>query len=349
MMFQSSPSFFLLMLLSIGDIRFARTQDVQPPCPPPGLETVVSTPEECNCFYAFAASDLEDYQSNYATDSILHYAQAGKYVGPDGISEYTSFATNGVFVSEYTSVGNPVVLNVTSTALGQCKVFVIENGNWHANPKYTLDNEEGCASTTVGLTFTYSLTGNPEAMISVNNNDVWLPNNLLSEFFPLFTSSDASANYVCDQIVNTCKDYAVDQPTRQLKASKKQGKKVKAAKKAKKGNGTGISMEECLKKYHELPDLGYPNSGDVAFVDGNSKGCRVLHSFFAANNKIHCPHISFEAEADINGQFKCNESAGTLLSDVFTEAEIGQILFVGQNVFGFDASGGRVVKEACPE
>ena len=74
-----------------------------------------------------------------------------------------------------------------------------------------------------------------------------------------------------------------------------------------------------------------------------------MHSFFASNNDIYCPHITFEAEVDINGKFKCDKSAGVLQSDLLTEAEIGQILFLATNYFGFDKSGDRVQMESYPE
>lgn len=355
-------SLAFLLLLGIGNIPSARTQDVEPPtsppCPPPGLETVMSTQQQCDCFYAFAASDLEDYQSFYAEDSVLHYPSGGKYFGPGGIEEYNSFITNGVMITNYTRVGSPIFLDVSSTAPGQCKIFLVESANIHANPVYTLDNKEACASITVGVKFDYGLTGNPEKMVSIRKQDVWLSNKIIGEMFPLFTSSTPTAEYVCDQIVNTCKDYSVEDQmnknqTRGLK-SKKAGKKGKATKKKsvkqpKVPDGNDLDMEACVEKYLALPDVTYDNGSSDAYIDGNSKGCRALHSFFASNNDIHCPHITFEAEADINGKFKCDESAGVLQSDLFTEAEIGQILFLATNYFGFDESGGRVQMESCPE
>lgn len=352
-----STSLAFMLLLGIGNIHSARTQDVEtpvsPPCPPPGLETVMSTQEECNCFYAFVGSDVGDYQNFWREDAVLHYPAAGKYSGPDGIAEYTAFATNGVFVSKYSRVGDQIILDVTSTSPGQCKMLLIEQGNWHANSKYTVDNKEGCASTAGAAIVTYNLTGNSEKMISVSEQVLWLPDLMTSDFFPLFAFSTSIAEYVCDQIVNTCKDYSVEgDQTRGLKLKKvgKKGKntKKKNMKQPKFPHGTDLDMETCVKMFNELPDLSYPNNANAGFLDGNSKGCRAIHAFLASSNDIHCPHITFEAEEDINGQVKCNESAGILKSNVFTEEEIGKILFAAQTFFGFDESAGIVRSESCP-
>ena len=49
--------------------------------------------------------------------------------------------------------------------------------------------------------------------------------------------------------------------------------------------------------------------GPLAMIDGKRKGCRVLHSVFAAVNDKHCAHISYEPEVDSEGLVKCQISA----------------------------------------
>ena len=64
------------------------------------------------------------------------------------------------------------------------------------------------------------------------------------------------------------------------------------------------SKEACTARIAALPIA----EGALAAVDGKSQGCRVLHGVFAATNAFHCPHISYEPEADGKGDVKCQVS-----------------------------------------
>merc|ERR1711862_399390 len=91
------------------------------------------------------------------------------------------------------------------------------------------------------------------------------------------------------------------------------------------GIDTRSSLKICLKKYNRLPlyHTGMDNGEEISFIDGNSKGCRALHAYFATTNKDHCPHVSFEAEVDVNGFVKCDKSKKVMPSDLFTPAQLG--------------------------
>ena len=57
-------------------------------------------------------------------------------------------------------------------------------------------------------------------------------------------------------------------------------------------------------------------------ADGNSQGCRLVHSVFAQENpEQHCAHIAIDATVDPSGQIKCQNSSFTLPSDLFTDEE----------------------------
>jgi len=69
----------------------------------------------------------------------------------------------------------------------------------------------------------------------------------------------------------------------------------------------------------ELADLEVHTEG---YVDGNSQGCRLVHSVFAQENpEQHCAHIAIDATVDPSGQIKCQKSSFTLPSDLFTDEE----------------------------
>jgi hypothetical protein len=370
-----SSSFFILFVLCIGGLdktRLVHAQNLPEndalPCPPPGLETVVdgSNTDNCNCFYALAGLDsLDSLVLDYSLlteDSYMHYGPAGKYFGPDGVEEYLAMLFNGTFVTETTLVGDPIPKHVKSIGPGKCEILMASHANFHVNPFYTKNNTEACSSMVVGTLSTFELTGNPEQMISVQKHEMWTPNSFATDLWALFVDTVAAAEYVCDKILNSCKDYSVqdaderrNRATRALKKSKKgatksKTKSNKASKKGKKVHKSpeAVDMEMCIQKYNALPDITIGADGTTGFIDGNSQACRVLHSFMASKNDDHCPHITFEPEVDKNGKIKCNESAGEYHSDIFTAEEIGFMLFAGQNFFGFDETAARITYEACP-
>lgn len=185
------------------------------PCPP--LEVlvprgVVNTQEDCNCFYAYgAAGGLNpDDLSSLPENSVLQYAPTGEYVGPDDIFEYISFTLYGTFIDRFERTDTDTVTHsFKGTATGQCTLFLVDRHYWNANSDFTEENKDVCLSTTAGIKIMYDLTDDPEQII-IQRQNLWLTNKLITEFMPEFTSSAASAGYVCDQIVNTCKDYSVD-------------------------------------------------------------------------------------------------------------------------------------------
>ena len=83
-----------------------------------------------------------------------------------------------------------------------------------------------------------------------------------------------------------------------------------------------LISQSCRETYDALP-VATPPDG---VISDNSKGCRILHSVFAAQNKDHCPHLSFIPETDINGKVKCQEGGkSSKPSDLFTSSELDSI------------------------
>merc|ERR1712100_510477 len=77
-------------------------------------------------------------------------------------------------------------------------------------------------------------------------------------------------------------------------------------------NGLG-SRAECVEL---LESLDYTD-GELGHIDGNTQGCRLLHATFAAENKDHCPHLSFVPQKDKHGRIKCQISKGKRPSELF--------------------------------
>lgn len=275
-----------------------------PPCPPPfpELAPIVSTLEQCNCFYALASAQLDlgnpaTFVNSLTADTVQTFAQTGKYYGADGIAEYLSFVVGGEFVSTYDLIGQPLFLDVTPSTENpmQCSATIAERRHMQFNSDYT-DNQEVCFAALSGAVINYQMTG--PGTIEVKTIDTYFPDGFIKES-QIVLDTEATAEFVCDVHLK-CKD-----------AKKLKSKSSKSSK----------GMKKCLKKFNKLP--AFDNANGFTYLDGNSKGCRNLHSSFALTNPDHCPHVSFKAEKDVNGFVKCNESEGLLPTDLFSTETIG--------------------------
>lgn len=334
---------FLLMLLttshSSGGILPARSQ-ITLPCPAPGLEHVMETQDDCDCFYAYVSSDFGDYDL-YTEDSVFHYPRGGVYIGPDAISEYIEFVVNGAFISVDTLRLPVAFLYSKATAPGQCMFFYVAKVPIIVNPEFSMDHQEACVDMSLGLKVKYSLTGNSRSKIAIEATDVWTSEIFVASLNAIVASSPQTAEYVCDKILNTCEDYSI--PAMKLSTQQKT--------KTNDSILSRIKMRRCLRKYNALPDITYPADGNIiSYADGDSKSCRALHSFMTTLNQDHCPHISFEREVDVNGKYKCSESAFIHPDEPFTSEEIDFLEFTGVNTFGYpeDSPGGVLINGACP-
>mmetsp|Transcript_7304 Transcript_7304/g.10338 ORF Transcript_7304/g.10338 Transcript_7304/m.10338 type:complete len:339 (+) Transcript_7304:219-1235(+) len=286
----------------------------QLPCPPiPELADVVDTLEKCDCFYALIGSKLDfadasTYGEAMNEDTVYHYAQTGTYFGPEGVKEMLSWIDGGEFVKVHELVGNSMILDMTGSTAEQCFITVGERRRVEFNTKYTENNEEVCIESLNGINMYYTMTGNIDRPILISRLDTWCPDGFFRGSHRLFSSTKATAEYVCDVMLNVCKT------GKKKKKSEKIGKKGKKLKLVK-----GSEMESCIQSYNELP-LWHEVGGRANF-DGNSKGCRVLHSYWATNRAYHCPHVTLSVtDKDDNGFIRCAESGeGHLDTDYFSQ------------------------------
>lgn len=331
----------------------------QPPCPvPPGLEDVVNSAEKCACFYSLAGSGLDlgdssTFSTVFTDDSVQNFAQTGQYVGVDGISEYLSFVKGGEngFVKDYILINDPFLpsqlfLDMTGTTTQQCVATIAERRQLPFNSIFLQDNQDLCVDTVVGSTLTYTMTGNQAAPITIQTVNAWLPDEIVSGTFGLFVNTAATADFVCDAIVNSC---GFDD-SRRLSNTSRRSSNSKTSKSSKVSKTPPSAMEKCLENYNALPATT-SKAGKLSYIDGNSKGCRILHAVFAKSNSDHCPHISFEADEDVNGLVKCNESKETLLTGptgLFTEQQL-ELFMHASTIFGLGPTGIDIQMQACPE
>mmetsp|Transcript_12899 Transcript_12899/g.18414 ORF Transcript_12899/g.18414 Transcript_12899/m.18414 type:complete len:348 (-) Transcript_12899:418-1461(-) len=287
-----------------------------PPCPPvPELQDIVDTPEKCACFYGLVGSGLdlanaETFPGTIPDEAIQTFAQTGTYIGLEAIAEYLSFVKGGRFVNDMLPVGEQIVLSmntVTSAAGMQCIATTAQVNRFLYNSEFTRRNVDIVTDAVAGSLISYGLTGDPVTPITVQSINIWLPDELMSLSLPEIVNTKPSENFFCDVLINEC--------------------------------GKDISKKDCKKMYRDLPDVNVIDG--LTYLDGDTKGCRIFHSAFAAQNKDHCPHITFEAEADSKGFVKCAGNGGNIkLTDLFggpvaTAQIIGAFTAVG-NLYGLN-------------
>lgn len=116
--------------------------------------------------------------------------------------------------------------------------------------------------------------------------------------------SEATIGYMCNVIKEDCQE-ALSSP-----------KCVSPLRRHRQLNAME-SVDECMKKMADLPALS-----NEFWADGDDRICRYLHGSYAKTNDLHCPHVSLELEPDVNGDFKCVESKGTKVDDLFLPSQL---------------------------
>eukprot|EP00588_Corethron_pennatum_P014161 CAMPEP_0194267732 /NCGR_PEP_ID=MMETSP0169-20130528/2179_1 /TAXON_ID=218684 /ORGANISM="Corethron pennatum, Strain L29A3" /LENGTH=362 /DNA_ID=CAMNT_0039008685 /DNA_START=121 /DNA_END=1209 /DNA_ORIENTATION=+ len=358
----NAPPLLLLLSSAIEQVKPALAQI--PPCPPPGLELIVDTQEKCMCFYSLLGSALDigdqsTFDAVFTDDTVQEFTQSGTYYGADGIAEYLSYVQSGEegFVKSYTRIGMPLFLDMTGSTLEQCVATSAERRRLSVNSRFAVDNQEMCIDSVTASTIYYTMTGIPEAPIIVQRINSWLPNEIIN--YPTFAETEATAEYVCDVLVNSCgmgiRNESKQKTKKSLKGKKRSNppnqsiepvysqKTNKKFKKQKQPERKDIA--KCLADFNSLPIDD--SNGALNYIDGNSRKCRILHAYFASTNPDHCPHVSFEADEDVNGFVKCNKSKLAPLTDLFSEKELGSFMFAGIHL-GLGESGIDVQMKACP-
>ena len=243
------------------------------------------------CFWAFWKTDLDfanfdRYDQYFRNDSVVELAQAGKYVGAANIQEYVQFAFVGEN-SPYLLPGDTSQRQFSIRFLnyqdGLCEFRMLFKFQYVLNPIYT------AAPPPFELVDMVRLYLHREERYFSRVN-VFYTNDFLSLFFGVALNSEATRQYVCEQVMGgPC---------------------------AAELNTTNTTV--CISTLQELPTA----QGTNQYIDGKSQGCRALHAVFAfANPKQHCAHLSFTPLADPSGNVKCQTSQGTSPSDLFTEAD----------------------------
>jgi len=239
----------------------------------------------------YDALDTTNYHEWYNDDSTMELAQSGTFVGPLQMSEYVDF-TKSIYFEKYDTVGDHYgKLQIASK--DRCLLEYAIQNKAQVKPEYTNNGEGQCIITTVGVKLDYAV-GLFGFGINVKKMSLFYPEKFLEKLFNNIIGGNAVTNYICDTVLrDNCQDV--------YKAN-------------------GLNETTCKQKYNNLPPVDA-----YGYLDDYAKGCRILHSAFAAINPKHCPHMSFIPIKDDHDELWCQKSGGTKAEDLFSEDELTNI------------------------
>jgi hypothetical protein len=247
-----------------------------------------NTQEECIGQFrqlGFDLSRFDLYPIFFHQDSVIQMAQAGSYTGIDDIAAFVSFATK---FSPFLAEGIiPVASGLHFVRFDEdekiCE-FVLPSVNRLITDRATTRYAADFNLASMVKIF-FSLDGN-----YVPRVNVYYPEGFLEFFFNILLDSDATRNFVCDTVLGVACTGIVSKQKNRL----------------------------CRADLVTLP----PTNGQLFHVDGNSLGCRALHSVFALGNpQNYCAHVSLIPQEDPKNRLMCQSSELASPKELFTPVD----------------------------
>lgn len=222
------------------------------------------------------------YEEWFNESTELELPEVGIYVGPSGIREYVQITVSKYFESDTRYIYGPDVIPLRVASKNECVVLVTFGLKSNMSPEYT---RGGMLERGVGAKIHYSAEP-----FKVSKIYVYYSQEYQDHLFRTFLDTEAVRDDVCNWMEKSCEEVY---------------------------NFNNLTQQSCRQEWDALPI-----SEEGFRIDGNSKGCRIVHAAMAALNKKHCPHISFLPIEDINGKVKCQTSGMRGPLDVFTQWEL---------------------------
>lgn len=235
----------------------------------------------------FDIGNTKKYHQWYNEDSTLQLAQSGTFVGPSQMAEYIDFIQS-IYFQEW--IGRPGRYRFQVATKDRCLLEYVFQTTTQIKPEYSATGEGQCMLSTIGVKLDYTV-GLFGFGFNVKKLNIFFPEKYLETLFNDIVGGEAVTDYICDTILRDhCQDVY---------------------------EANGLDEETCRQRYNSLPPVD-----EYGYVDGNTKGCRILHSAFAEINNEHCPHMSFIPIEDHHGDLWCQESGGVKAEDLFSEDEL---------------------------
>jgi len=235
----------------------------------------------------------------YKDQTFLSFLQAGSYSGRDDIFEYLRFAGSG----------SPYIFS------SEIQLQVNQFAGYSPDPK--LEESKNLCQFDIAI-LTHEIRA---AHFSSEDNIIheflsmvkifWDPVEKFVDHIYLY--------YGADQLISSLR--SIDTPNTAEFVCK--GLIFGACESFLPKEGNPKTLDECITQFAALPLA----EGDLFHIDGNSRGCRYIHSGLAASGlpgaaQTHCPHVSFAAMEDPQGSVMCESSADLGSIDLFTDSDL---------------------------
>lgn len=233
----------------------------------------------------FDLIEFDRYEEWFAENTKLELPEVGIYTGPSGISEYVQITVSKYFENDSRYIYGPDVIPLRIASKDECVVLATFGLKSNMSPVYT---RGGLLERGVGAKIYYSAEP-----FKVSQIYIYYSYDYQDHLFRTFLDTDIVRDDICKLMENKCGDIY---------------------------KYNNLTQQTCQEKWDALPI-----NEEGALIDGNSKGCRIVHASMAALNEKHCPHISFLPVEDDDGKVKCQESGMRSPMDVFTQWELDKI------------------------
>lgn len=230
----------------------------------------------------FDLIEFDRYEEWFDETTILELPEVGIYTGPSGISEYVQITVSKYFESDTRYIYGPDVIPLRVASKDECVVLATFGLKSNMSPEYT---RGALLERGVGAKIHYSAEP-----FRVSQIYVYYSYEYQDHLFRTFLDTDLVRDDICKLMENNCGDIY---------------------------KYNNLTQQTCQEKWDALPI-----NEEGALIDGNSKGCRIVHAAMAPLNEKHCPHISFFPVEDFYGKVKCQESGMRSPLDVFTQWEL---------------------------
>lgn len=266
-------------------------------------------PSLCDCLQTLTLSqfdmlDTSNYGKWFDADSVMQLAQAGIYHGTHAIQEYVEFLdSSSPIFSQKIGLIHDIIPIPESVSYDQssriCKAtFVIDACS---SLSTRVAGGSGSIDHTGMYHLNYKIENKPEllnptsASIKIKRANIFSPTHYLEHLFTL-SHTEEVASEICTIMKSNCANtFDANFPLEQEVEEE-----------------TDSRHESCIQAMMELKTID-----EGGHFDGNSFACRVLHAAMAANNPLHCEHISLLPMKDSNGKVKCQQSLNIAPEDLF--------------------------------
>ncbi|CAB9514774.1 Putative white-brown complex homolog protein 30 [Seminavis robusta] len=260
----------------------------------------------------FSQEHVESIATDDFTITVAETGEFGKYTGAVEYLGLISPAEDSFVLSEPCEVaGTRALFFYPSPEENQCSFVYTALQQASLNQKYRRDeyNDESYGHFFLGSKFSFTYADDLQSTW-VSRLDVFTPQALYEDFIEPQVDPTKVSSEICQTMQNFCPSTWE--------------------------NNGFAAQDDCISKMSQLPTTTVNSRGQTV-LDGNSTGCRTLHTALVLKDRNHCSHLSFIPEEDPNGNTKCSESYNRHADDLFTPEVYAKFMMAAEDL-GFNAT-----------